>query len=48
MELGQSHDQPDEDVDDEPPAKKMRYGDVELDAGRDHRINIWDYTLLRQ
>ena len=37
MELGQSHDQPDEDFDDEPPAKKMRYGDVELDAGRDHR-----------
>ena len=37
MELGQSHDQPDEDVEDEPPAKKMRYGDAEIDAGRDHR-----------
>ena len=35
MELGQSHDQPDENQDDEPPTKKMRYGDAELDEGRD-------------
>ena len=48
MELGQSHDQPDEDFDDEPPAKKMRYGDAELDSGRDHRTNIWDNIFRRE
>ena len=35
MELGQSHDQLDDDHEDEPPTKKMRYGDAELDEGRD-------------
>ena len=35
MELGQSNDLPDDDLEDEPPAKKMRYGDAELDEGRD-------------
>ena len=34
MELGQSHDQLDNE-DDEPPSKKMRYGNAELDEGRD-------------
>ena len=37
MELGQSNDLPDDDLEDEPPAKKMRYGDAELDEGRDPR-----------
>ena len=37
MELGQSHDQLDDDHEDEPPTKKMRYGDAELDEGRDPR-----------
>ena len=37
MELGQSNDLPDDDLEDEPPAKKMRYGDAELDEGRDSR-----------
>ena len=35
MELGQSNDQLEDDHEDEPPAKKMRYGDAELDEGRD-------------
>ena len=37
MELGQSNEQLGDEDDDEPPSKKMRYGDAELDEGRDSR-----------